>query len=147
MTDKPARLAAGAGQRPSALVLERKSSSTKRILVVDDDAALRRMCVRILEAAGHIVDSAANAAIGVTLFEHDPYEIVVTDIVMPKMDGTALIKALRAGGRAVKIIAMSGGSEELPADTGLRLGRAYGVDAVLYKPFRPDELINTIDTL
>jgi CheY-like chemotaxis protein len=147
MKSRPAHPTFRAGHRTSTLVLERKGTTAKRILLVDDDAALRRVCARILEAAGHTVDNAASAAEGAALYDRDRHDLVITDIVMPSMDGTALIKTLRAGKHPPKIVAISGGSKELPAEMGLRLGRAFGVDAVLYKPFLPDELLDLIDTL
>jgi len=119
----------------------------ERVLLVDDDGDFRRLCERVLTGAGYAVDGVSNAAAGIAMFGQNAYDIVITDIIMPAMDGVELIKALRGVGRAFKAVAMSGGSERLPASSGLRLSRAIGVDAVLYKPFRPSELIAALAKL
>jgi DNA-binding response OmpR family regulator len=119
----------------------------KHILLVDDDDGFRRLCERVLTGAGHTVDTAPSAAEALSMFGKVTYDIVITDIVMPDMDGIELIKALRGVSHKFKIVAMSGGSERLPANSGLRLSRAMGVDAILYKPFRPNELTATLESL
>jgi CheY-like chemotaxis protein len=125
------------------LPMTRTAEGAKRILLVDDNGELREVCRRALERIGHEVACAENGAAGIAMFRSGgPFDVVITDVLMPEMDGIELVKALRAPGQegAVKIVAVSGGGVHFPADFGLRLCRAFGVDGFLYKPFTPAEL-------
>jgi CheY-like chemotaxis protein len=134
----------------------------KRILVIDDCADIRAFCQRTLERAGHVVVCAADGEQGLAVFRQAcgagaaPFQIVMTDVQMPCMDGIDVVRALRepkdapagaADRQSLRIVAMSGGSIELGADAGLRLCRAFGVDGLLYKPFSAVELASLIAAL
>lgn len=116
-----------------------------RILVIDDDDALRQMLRRMLEMAGHEVADAEDGDTGLAEFRRQPPELVITDIFMPRREGLETIMAMRReGGRRVPIIAISGGGshgafEHL--DTAKVLGAAY----TLPKPFHYSELIAIVD--
>jgi CheY-like chemotaxis protein len=91
-----------------------------RILVIDDDAAVIRLLKRILIDAGHIVQGAPDGKSGLSSYRQQPMDLVITDIVMPDMEGLELITQLRRHDRGVKIEASrplpcGGTSEELPA--------------------------------
>lgn len=117
-----------------------------KILVIDDDASMRRMVERILVNAGHQVVEAANGVQGMRLFLTETPDIVVTDIIMPDQEGIQTIREMRAAGSKAGIIAMSGGGV---GDGSLYLALAgeLGADAVLSKPFRPTELVELIEKL
>ena len=119
----------------------------KRILLVEDDEQFRLACRRALQRAGHAVTCAADGTEGLATFRRDPPDVLVTDIVMPDLDGAQLIRELRSNHRDAKIVAMSGGGDRLPAEYALQFCRALGVEAVLYKPFEPGELLAAVDGL
>ena len=79
-----------------------------RILVVDDDNAVRLLLRSMLERRGHSVVEAENGAEGLQYYRTAPADLVITDIQMPVMDGLQMIKKLRADFPTAKIIAISG---------------------------------------
>lgn len=112
------------------------------ILVVDDEAPLRMVAREVLEASGYRVLTAANGAEGVEGFvRHDePIAAVVTDLMMPVMDGYALIRALHQIDPATPVIATSGlaGQDQLREETGLSVG------AFLPKPYKAEHLLQVL---
>ena len=86
-----------------------------RILVVDDDKAVRQLLRTVLERRGHSVVEAENGAEGLQYYRAAPADLVITDIQMPVMDGLQMIKELRGAFPTVKIIAISGEKRELTA--------------------------------
>lgn len=117
-----------------------------RILVVDDVRGVRRSVVAILTRAGHEVSEADNGATGLAMIERDPFDIVVTDILMPEADGSELIAALRRRPGAPKVIAMSGGGSLVRTEDALVYAR-QAADAALEKPFDADDLLAVVDRL
>jgi len=117
-----------------------------KVLVVDDDGAMRRLLRRILEAAGHVVVEAEDGRQGVKSFHAEAPDLVITDVVMPEQEGIQTIRDIRASGSKIGIIAMSGGG----ADGGalyLNMAQELGADAVLFKPMRPPEVIAQVNAL
>jgi CheY-like chemotaxis protein len=118
-----------------------------RILVLEDDGAIRSILKETLIAAGHDVLEAADGRAGFRVFGANRVDLVITDMLMPDMDGAELVRTIRAYGAPVRIVAISGGSEAHdPADlltTAVRLG----ADAALPKPFRPGDLRELVDAV
>jgi CheY-like chemotaxis protein len=114
-----------------------------KVLVIDDDAAMRRMVVRALSAKGHDVAEAENGQDGLAAMELANPAVVITDILMPKTEGIETITKAKERFPKTKIIAISGGgiSRNLMF---LDVARALGVDATLAKPFRPAELVDAV---
>jgi len=104
------------------------------ILIVDDDIHLRGVMERMLTIRGHQVFSAGNGKSAIEIVEHQPIDLVITDILMPDMDGYELIGALRKRPQSPRIIAMSGGSGKLDSDYLLRVAQSLKVDKLLEKP-------------
>lgn len=113
------------------------------ILIIDDDRQMRRLLRRILTGAGHTVHEAENGRAGVELFERQPAALVITDIVMPDMEGIETIVSLRRDNPAVPIIAISGGTDPVY----LRAASGLGATASLEKPFQPDRLLALVEGL
>jgi PAS domain S-box-containing protein len=112
------------------------------ILVVDDESPVRRATCLTLEAHNYRVLSAANGREATTLFlqHRDQLRLVLTDIMMPAMNGMALIRVLRALAPRLKIIAASGLLDPERRDELT----ALGVTTVLAKPFGRDETLRAI---
>jgi len=112
------------------------------ILVIDDDELLPTMLRFVLEGAGHEVTEAPNGRIGLAVYRERPADWVITDILMPEMNGIDLILELTRAFLNVKVIAMSGAQ-----DTGHTLDAAklLGVRHTVHKPFSMDELLKTVD--
>jgi len=116
------------------------------ILVIDDDPVLRRVVTLALEAAGHSVLRCENGRKAVAFLEHDHADLLVTDIVMPEMDGVETVRAVRQLDPDLPILAISGGGSFDPKDY-LGIAQALGATAVLPKPFRPAELVDVVSQL
>lgn len=86
-----------------------------RILVVDDDQAIRLLLRAMLERRGHAVVEAANGNEGLQYYRAAPTDLVITDIQMPVMDGLQMIQALRGDFPTAQVIAMSGERGQLAA--------------------------------
>jgi signal transduction histidine kinase len=82
-----------------------------RLLLVDDDAAVRATISRLFEDDGHIVDSVGDARIALTAIEHCHYDLAIVDFAMPVMDGAALIRAARAVRQTQKFLMITGYSD------------------------------------
>jgi CheY-like chemotaxis protein len=111
------------------------------ILIIDDDRQMRGLLIRILKGAGYTIHEAENGRSGIELFRQLRPALVITDIVMPDMEGIETILALRQGDPTVPIIAISGGIDPLFLTAAGKLGAT----ATLRKPFSPDELIALIE--
>jgi DNA-binding response OmpR family regulator len=118
-----------------------------KVLIIDDDAAMRRMMSRVLADAGHKVLEAADGRDGVRQFRSETPEIIVTDIVMPEQEGIQTIREIREAGSHVAIIAISGGGGGGDGALYLTIAEELGADAVLQKPFRLAELVAVIDRM
>jgi CheY-like chemotaxis protein len=119
-------------------------------LVIDDDARLRDAIRRALEQAGHDVLEAADGAAGLRLYRERGADVVILDIFMPERDGLEVIRDLRADGRQVKIVAMSGGGQSGQADVvmdTLKAAAAFGAARTLSKPVALNELLATVHDL
>src|SRR5438105_906465 len=79
-----------------------------QVLVVDDEPALLRAYVRWLESAGHAVASAGDGASAAKMVAEKTFDVVVSDIAMPGMDGLQLLRAVRAHDLDVPVILVTG---------------------------------------
>src|SRR5437868_12290870 len=77
------------------------------ILVVDDDAPIRRMLARTLEAEGYAVEAAADGGAALAAVERSVPDLLVVDVTMPGVDGLALCRRLRSKGLAVPILLLT----------------------------------------
>jgi CheY-like chemotaxis protein len=116
------------------------------ILVIDDDPVLRRVVTLALEAVGHSVLRCENGRKAVAYLEHDHADLLITDIVMPEMDGVETLRAARQLDPDLPILAISGGGSFDPKDY-LGIAQAFGATAILSKPFRPAELVELVSEL
>jgi CheY-like chemotaxis protein len=114
-----------------------------RILVIDDDSATCEVVRGMLEKAGYEVFVASNGRHGLASLFRQPVEVVITDIVMPEMDGIETVRRLRSMTRPPKIIVMTGGNREGAADQ-LAAARGLGADATLTKPLRAKHVLDAV---
>jgi CheY-like chemotaxis protein len=116
-----------------------------RLLVIDDEPLLRAVVHRALARAGHEVLEAANGLEGYRLFlEHGPFDVVITDLVMPEMSGWEVIRQIRGHETPVKIIAMSGCGLFDSVEDGLRMATGLGADLCFQKPFTTGTLLAAV---
>ncbi len=112
------------------------------ILAVDDSASMRQMVAFTLKNAGHQVTEAADGLQALELAKRQNFDVVISDVNMPKMDGITLIKQLRllSAYRMVPILMLtteSGGDKKSE-------GKAAGATGWIVKPFSPEQLLQTV---
>jgi len=113
-----------------------------RILAVDDSAAMRQMVGITLTGAGHEVQQAADGREALAIAERQSFDLVITDVNMPVMDGLTLVRHLRnlPSYRGVPLLVLT-----TEATTEKKLeGKAAGATGWLVKPFNPDRLLATV---
>jgi PAS domain S-box-containing protein len=117
-------------------------TASARILVVEDNPITRRMVRITLEGEGHEVAAAGDAATALARFRERPPDLVVTDFVLPDLDGLGLVEAIRAlpGGAGVPVIVVTGLVSQLPDFRG----RATGPTEFLGKPLEPSRLAEAV---
>jgi DNA-binding NarL/FixJ family response regulator len=115
----------------------------KKILVVDDDTTLRMALTRYLEKRGYLVQDVDSGIEALTMFEQDPPDLVVSDVMMPEMDGFEFCRRLRStrSGQLVPFIFLSSRGE---VEDRVQ-GHSIGADDYLIKPFEPRELLAKIE--
>jgi YesN/AraC family two-component response regulator len=115
-----------------------------RILLVDDDAIVLDTLSQILEWAGYEVQAANSGALGLEYYRQRSSDVVITDVMMPEMDGIQFIQRLQSIDPMAKIIAISGGSGKGYFDN-LEAVRRLKPAAILPKPFPKAALISVIE--
>ncbi|WP_448335209.1 response regulator transcription factor [Bellilinea sp.] len=120
-------------------------SSTKtgrklKILLVDDDADTRQLVTMIIEKAGHKIQTAGHGQAALTLLEHETFDIILLDIMMPEIDGLNVLESIRRVSTApvIMLTALS--------DAGI-MEQSYfmGADDYIVKPFAMSKLLERID--
>lgn len=116
------------------------STGTETILLVEDEDRVRGIARLALEARGYRVLEAANADAGLVLAREESFDLLLTDVVMPGMSGPDLVSRLRAEGRQLKVLFMSGYTD----DALTRYRAADTRSPLLQKPFTPRTLAKKV---
>lgn len=117
-----------------------------KILLMDDDPALLNLVQLALSAEGYEVRTANNGKEGIKLIEQEMVDLVVTDLVMPGLEGLESIIHLRKSHPEVKIIAMSAGLRKGKIDM-LPAALSLGAHRTLRKPFAIEALLSAVNEL
>jgi two-component system, OmpR family, response regulator len=114
-----------------------------RVLLVEDHAALAGQLAEALQAAHFVVDCAADGEEGLFLGETEPYDAVVLDLGLPRLDGLSVLRRWRAGGRRMPVLILTARDAWTEKVEGLNAG----ADDYLAKPFAMGELIARLQAL
>jgi len=114
-----------------------------QLLIVDDDANTLASLARAFRMAGHEATVCDNAGRALELLKSQPFDLMMSDVVMPGKDGLALLEEVRAAGIALPVVMISGQANIEMAVRATRLG---AVD-FLEKPLSTDKLLLTIDNV
>jgi CheY-like chemotaxis protein len=118
-----------------------------KIVVIDDVAGVRRSVVSTLKRAGHDVYEAESGRAGAALVREHGADLVITDILMPELDGLETMELIRSdGGRRPRFLAISGGGSLVASEEALKAA-SMRADAVLAKPFLGAELTAQVDKI
>ncbi|NVJ90513.1 MAG: response regulator [Methylocystaceae bacterium] len=118
-----------------------------KLLIVDDDLSILLVMVASLAEAGFQVQSAESGKDALSMLKKETYDLLITDILMPEIDGLSVIDKAIADNQDITILAISGGGPDKDGGDLLDAALSCGADAILQKPFRPDELVRTVKAL
>jgi CheY-like chemotaxis protein len=115
---------------------------TRSVLIVDDEFGLADITADLLREVGYEVWLAINGKLGLEILAEHPADLVLTDLMMPVMDGPEMIRRMRADPRfaAIPVVLMTALPEAIPEGDGLH-------DAVLIKPFSLAEVLGVVQRL
>ncbi|MBF0414420.1 MAG: response regulator [Magnetococcales bacterium] len=114
-----------------------------RILLIDDDVAIRNIACQVLQRSGHELQLAASAEEGLLCCAASPFSLVITDLSLPGMPGSRFAKIVREQYPQMKILIFSGlAPDTLEEDEQGGAGLAF-----LAKPFRPKELLLAVEEM
>jgi len=115
------------------------------VLIVDDDADLREFLRANLETDGYLVREAANADEGLAVLEDEPPDLILLDVMMPKVDGWEMLRLVRErhGVESIPVVMFSGKVE----DEDEAAAQERGAQAFIGKPFDPEQLLASTKAL
>ena len=118
---------------------------SKRVLVVEDEADIRRLVSIKLKGAGYDVTTASDGEEGLAAAVRDKPDLIVSDVMMPKKDGYTMVREVREalGSEAPVVIMLTSLGQRTDVATGLDAG----ADDYIVKPFAPRELIQRIEVV
>ena len=117
------------------------------LLLIEDMKGVRESLTMVLEMAGHNVTTAGTGAEGIQAAQQQNFDLVITDILMPEVDGPEVILELKQNSASnVPVLGMSGGGSMVSAKEALRLADEYA-DEVMQKTFSRDEILSAVDRL
>ncbi len=111
------------------------------ILIIDDEEIIRVLLRSVLEAAGYEVTEAVNGRQGLALYRQRPVDLVITDIVMPELNGLDMLLELTREFLDAKVIAISGAGEEKNV---LDVAKLLGARQTFQKPFSMPQLLGAV---
>jgi DNA-binding NtrC family response regulator len=114
--------------------------SRRRVLVADDEAAIRDLLAKALEMAEYDVDTAIDGRAALDRLRREDYDLLIADLRMPGMDGLSLIRDARRFNATLKVIIITGYSNESSAIDAVNLG----VTGYLTKPFRVPQVLAVV---
>ena len=117
-----------------------------RILIIEDEPALRQLMHCALVNDKHSVSEATDGRVGTVILAREKFDLVITDMLMPEMDGVEVIQVIRRWHPGLPILAISGGGKT-SANFYLSLATKLGVQKVLAKPFSSEELLVSVREL
>lgn len=115
-----------------------------RVLVIEDDQLALGMLVTMLQREGHEVVQAGDGSEGVRRFDEGGFDAVITDLVMPRMEGFQAILEIRERDPKIPILAISGGSATRPPGGILAAAARAGANGTLQKPFSRRQLAEAL---
>jgi two-component system, chemotaxis family, chemotaxis protein CheY len=115
-----------------------------KILVIDDDIQFLQYMLQVLSSEKHLVETAKDGIEGLELLRQNKFDLLITDMIMPIIDGTQILMSDTLKELDIKIICMSGGGRYIDPKDTLLFALDFGADKTLNKPFTKIELLTTI---
>ncbi|MEM7674175.1 MAG: response regulator [Verrucomicrobiota bacterium] len=118
----------------------------KTILIVDDMSGVREAMSVLLEIAGYNVKTAQNGEEGYQLAATSKPDLIITDILMPELDGNEMIMKLREAAQFTPILAMSAGGHGVSSESALSLSKELNINTI-EKPFSKEQLLAAVSSI
>ncbi|WP_457599977.1 response regulator [Hydrogenivirga sp.] len=112
----------------------------KRALAVDDSATMRNLVKIALEAEGFTVDTAENGQEALELTKKNTYDIIISDINMPVMDGLTFLREFRATNKRTPVLMLTTETEAKKKEQA----KSLGATGWIVKPFKPEDLVKVV---
>ena len=125
---------------PTAPPTSRAPARALSCLVADDEEAVRTVLADVIESAGHRVTVVSGGAEAIERFRAEPYDVVLTDLAMPRVSGWEVARAVKRLAPAVPVFLVTGFGVELSPEER----RAHGVDLVLVKPLQIQDILDAL---
>jgi YesN/AraC family two-component response regulator len=121
----------------------------KTVLIVDDIKNIRDGIAFILSETSHNILEAQNGLEAIDILNTTDINLVITDILMPEMDGIEFVRRAKEEFPSVQFILVSGGGRQLASAGDYSYletaGKLTGIDTILKKPFKPEELLTAVN--
>ena len=114
-----------------------------KILIAEDDRELRQLCQHVLIKNGYAVTGVSNGEEAMDAIDKGYYDLIISDIMMPKMDGYALVRALRESGLTIPVMMITAKD----AFDDMRMGFLSGSDDYMVKPINVNEMVLRVGAL
>ncbi|MBK8478047.1 MAG: response regulator [Opitutaceae bacterium] len=134
---------AGAMPHPAEAGTFIHATAPRRILLVDDDADVREVCARLLRRVGYLVEAASDGEAGWTALQGQSFDLLITDICMPRLTGVQLLGRLRTAGSHLPVVLVSGTLPWEAVDAPPELRPV----STISKPFSTIELLTEVRTM
>lgn len=123
------------------VILKKQGNTMARILLIDDDNDYRNMIKQWLERADHEVVESEDGEEGIKIYSQGHYDLIITDLFMPQIDGVHIIHRLKTEFNSPKIIAMTGASSDGRIEYLLALAKDCGATEIYKKTSHINELL------
>ncbi len=118
-----------------------------RILILEDDEQFREFLQTILTDDGYQVDTVADGRQGLAAVANNHFDMVITDIFMPEIDGLQFLLKMRKKHPDITVIGMSGGGARMHPDEVLTMSKEFGAKITINKPFTKNDLLPLVRQL
>jgi len=118
-----------------------------QLLIVDDDSVILYLMKDALSDAGFKIESADSGKAALQKLKEHKFQLLITDILMPDITGLEVIDFAISANPDISILAISGGGADQNGGDLLDTALSAGADAILEKPFNPEELVRTVTAL
>lgn len=121
--------------------MDKGKNGKLKVLIVDDEVYIRDLLAKLVKAYAHDSDTAADGIEALEKLSNHRYDVMVTDIKMPRMDGFTLLKNTKQGYPGTAVVVMTGYSQ----DYSVREALVLGAEEYISKPFQSEEIIMVIE--
>ena len=129
-----------------ALTISTTEKPMKRLLIIDDNEPFLHSVSMLFQKTGYQVRTATEGTAALSLFRTEPFDAVITDLIMPGMEGLETMMHLRRLQPGIKIVVMSGGGFT-SAEDYLNVAKQLGAAKTLVKPFTNNEILESVAAL